>query len=242
MPLSRLLVLCEGHTEAEFVKVVLRWHLAGVGYHSVAARLFGYHHSRARRGGIVRWPQARRDIVRHLKQDSGVVVTSMVDYYGLPSASPNGWPGRRRSESEPDVRRRAAVIEAATRDDVAAALGPSQAGDRFVPFVMLHEFEALLFSDCRKFADAVAGFGDDLPATEMAARLEGIRRSHATPEEIDDDPQGSPSKRIQGVIPGYRKRSMGPQAARAIGIPAMTRACPHFASWIERLSGRIRSG
>ena len=167
--MSRLLVLCEGHAEAEFVKVVLRWHLADIGYHSVAARLFGYHHSRARRGGIVRWPQARRDIVRHLKQDPGVVVTTMVDHYGLPSASPNGWPGRRRSESEPDV-------------------------------------------------------------------------SHDTPEETDDDPQGSPSKRIQGVIPSYRKRSMGSQAARAIGIPAMTRACPHFASWIERLSGRIRSG
>lgn len=60
--------LCEGHTETEFVKVVLRWHLAGVGYHSVAARLFGYHRSRARRGGIVSWPRARRDIVRHLKQ------------------------------------------------------------------------------------------------------------------------------------------------------------------------------
>lgn len=240
--MSRLLVLCEGHTEAEFVKVVLRWHLADIGYHSVAARLFGYHHSRARRGGIVRWPQARRDIVRHLKQDSGVVVTTMVDYYGLPSASPNGWPGRRRSESEPDVSRRAAVIEAATRDDVAAALGRSRASDRFVPFVMLHEFEALLFSDCRKFADAVAGFGDDLPAADMAARLEQIRRSHDTPEEIDDDPRKSPSKRIQEVIPGYRKRSMGPQAARAIGIPAMTRACPHFAYWIKRLARRVRSG
>lgn len=240
--MSRLLVLCEGHTETEFVKVVLRWHLAEVGYHSVAARLFGYHRSRARRGGIVSWPRARRDILRHLKQDSGVIVTTMVDYYGLPSASPNGWPGRQTSESESSVARRAAVVEAATGDNIAAALGPSQAGDRFVPFVMFHDFEALLFSDCRKFADAVAGFGDDLPATEMAARLEGIRRSHATPEEIDDDPRESPSKRIQEVIPGYRKRSMGPQAARAIGIPAMMRACPHFASWIERLSGRIRSG
>lgn len=234
-------MLCEGHTETEFVKVVLCRHLAEVGYHSVAARLFGYHRSRARRGGIVRWPQARRDIVRHLKQDPGVIVTTMVDYHGLPSASPNGWPGRRRSESEPAIGRRAAVVEAAAGDDIAAALGPSQAGDRFVPFVMLHEFEAPLFSDCLKFADAVAGFGDDLPVTEMAARLEGIRRGHAAPEEIDD-PRESPSKRIQEVIPGYRKRSMGPQAARAIGIPAMMRACPHSASWIERLSGRIRSG
>ena len=240
--MSRLLVLCEGHTETEFVKLVLRWHLASVGYHSVVARLFGDHRSSARRGGIVRWPRARRDIVRHLKQDSGVIVTTMVDYYGLPSASPNGWPGRQASESERDVGRRAAVVEAAAGDDISATLGRYRADDRFVPFVMLHEFEALLFSDCQKFADAVAGFGDDLPATELAARLERIRRSHATPEEIDDDPQGSPSKRIQGFIPWYRKRSMGSQAARAIGIPAMTQACPHFASWIERLVRRIRSG
>ena len=156
----------------------------------------------------------------------------------VPTAGPDG---RHRSR-KPNVARRSAVVEAATGDDVAPALGRSRAGDRFVPFVMLHEFEALLFSDCWKFAGAVAGFGTGLPATEVAARLDGIRRSHATPEEIDDDPQGAPSKRIQGVIPGYRKRSMGPQAARAIGIPAMTRACPHFASWIERLSRRIRSG
>ena len=240
--MSRLLVLCEGHTETEFVKLVLRWHLAAVGYHSVGARLFGGHRSRARRGGIVRWPRARRDIVRHLKEDTHVIVTTMVDYYGLPSSSPNGWPGRKTSEAEPHVGRRAAVVETAAGHDIANSLGHGPASDRFVPFVMLHEFEALLFSDCRTFADAVAGFGDDLPAIGLADRLEGIRRTHATPEEIDDDPQRSPSKRIQGIIPGYRKRSMGPQAAKAIGIPAMTQACPHFGSWIERLSQRAHSG
>ena len=27
--------------------------------------------------------------------------------------------------------------------------------DRFVPYLMLHEFEAMLFSDCYRFAEAI---------------------------------------------------------------------------------------
>ncbi len=100
---------------------------------------------------------------------------------------------------------------------------------RLVPFVMIHEFEALLFSDCRRFAEGVyepSIFGD----------LQRIRDSFRTPEEIDDSPTGAPSKRIQAVIPKYQKLAFGTRAASEIGISAMQTACPHFANWLDRLS------
>ena len=57
----------------------------------------------------------------------------------------------------------------------------------------------------------------------------------ATPEEIDDSPDTAPSKRIQALIPGYRKPLSGTLAARAIGLPRIRSACPHFSDWLDRL-------
>jgi hypothetical protein len=48
-------------------------------------------------------------------------------------------------------------------------MGKSWTPHRFLPFVIMHEFEGLLFSDCNKFA---SGIGK--PA--LAAKFQGIPR------------------------------------------------------------------
>lgn len=100
---------------------------------------------------------------------------------------------------------------------------------RLVPFVMLHEFEALLFSDCRRFAEGVE-------QRRAFRALQAIRDSFDTPEQIDDSPEGAPSKRVQAVIPGYQKPLMGILASLEIGVSTMRKECPHFADWLERLT------
>lgn len=102
---------------------------------------------------------------------------------------------------------------------------------RFVPFVLMHEFEALLFSDCDRFANAI-GQGD------VADILQAVRAQFATPEEIDDSPETAPSKRIKEIVPGYDKPFMGNLAILEIGLATIRSECRHFDEWLARLEQR----
>ena len=100
--------------------------------------------------------------------------------------------------------------------------------DCFIPYVMMHEFEAMLFSDCE-------GFGRGIGRVDLVQPLQAIRDQFAHPEEIDDSPHTAPSKRIEHLMLNYQKPLMGNLAALEIGIHAIRRECPHFEEWIERL-------
>ncbi|MCY3622976.1 MAG: DUF4276 family protein [Gammaproteobacteria bacterium] len=228
--MTRLLVHVEGETEESFVNEVLAGHLAAYGYAQVAARLLGNARARARRGGIRSWPTVRRDIIGHLREDTASIATMMVDYYGLPRDGDGAWPGRadaprRRTELQ------AATVEQALLEDVRDAMGGGFDSQRFVPFVLMHEFEALLFSDCDRFANAI-GQGD------VADILQAVRAQFATPEEIDDSPETAPSKRIKEIVPGYDKPFMGNLAILEIGLATIRSECRHFDEWLARLEQR----
>jgi hypothetical protein len=149
--MARLLIHVEGQTEEDFVNEVLRIHLVSKGYYSVEARIVGNARLRERRGGIRAWPSVRKDIVNHLREDQNCVATTMVDYYGLPQT----WPGRERSKGLTSIEDKAMSVQNPVRDDVIAEMGNRFEADRFVPFVVMHEFEGLLFSDCAAFSRGI---------------------------------------------------------------------------------------
>jgi hypothetical protein len=217
----RLLVHVEGQTELSFVNRLLGEHLAA-GYSFVRTRLAG--NPRMQRGGIRSWPGVRRDILKHLKEDRDMIVATMVDYYGLPQ----DWPGRARSSSVNSASQKAEQVEAALLADIGEEMGQRFNPSRFVPLVVMHEFEALLFSDPDRFALGIRR-GD------LAAELRRIRLAFTSPEEINDSPENAPSKRIERIFPGYNKVRSGTDAASAIGLSKIRRECPHFNSWLERL-------
>lgn len=93
---------------------------------------------------------------------------------------------------------------------------------------MMHEFEGLLFSDCRRF-------GHGIGRPELIAQLQEIRNDFKTPEEINDSPVTSPSKRVEKLVPGYEKPLLGTLAALEIGLDVIRSECPHFRGWLERL-------
>jgi hypothetical protein len=207
--MARLLIHVEGEAEETFVNEVLARHLYRHGCQKVSARLIGNSRKRGRRGGIIGWPAVRKDIVNHLREDSECVATTMVDYYGLPKAKGGAWPGRERAGNLPFIQK-AVTAENALQADVCAKLGESFNAGRFIPFVLMHEFEGLLFSDCRKFA---AGIG----RPELAADFQRIRNLFSTPEEINDSPITTPSKRVEALMPGYEKPLLGsPDPLRAV--------------------------
>jgi hypothetical protein len=225
--MARLLIHVEGQTEEAFVNEVLRDHLVSSGYHSVEARLLGNARGRQKRGGIRQWPPVRKDIVNHLREDPGCVATTMVDYYGL-----RAWPGIPQSKTLNSVTEKAKCVQDAALADLSATMGANFNSKRFVPFVVMHEFEGLLFSDC-------AAFSRGIGRSDLNASLQQIRDGFATPEDIDDSPSTAPSKRIQTLVPGYEKPLLGVLAVVEIGLSRIREECPHFNHWLRQLESRV---
>lgn len=223
----RLLVHVEGETEERFVNQILSRHLYDLGYESVSARLLGNQRQRDRRGGICSWPNARRDIVNHLKEDAEALATTMVDYYALPQGGASGWPGRAEASGLP-FELKAATVHAALAADVSQQLEPRYDGTRFRPYVMMHEFEGLLFSDCAAFAEGIG-------RPELAPSLQAIRDQVGSPEEINDSPHTAPSKRVLGLVDDYQKVLHGSFAVESIGLDAIRTECAVFSAWLDHL-------
>ena len=221
--MTRLLVHVEGQTEETFVDEVLAPELYRHGYLEVNARIIGNARQRHRRGGIRPWPATQKDIVNHLKEDTNCFATTMFDYYGLP----DDWPGRLQANAVA-FPQKADTVQDALLTDIRHQMGDSFDPTRFIPYVIMHEFEAMLFSDCERFSLGVG-------RPELASTLQEIRDRFASPEEIDDSPNAAPSKRIQQLIPGYQKPLLGNLAALEIGLDVIRSECAHFREWLERL-------
>ena len=97
----------------------------------------------------------------------------------------------------------------------------------FIPYLQLHEFEALLFSNKEVLFR-------NIPRTAIQA-LEQVFEEFSNPELINEHPDTTPSQRLKNNIDGYNKVVYGSILAGAIGIEAMQARCPHFAEWIEKL-------
>jgi hypothetical protein len=230
----RLLIHVEGETEETFVDEVLRPHLLSRGLSDVSARILGNARQRDRRGGIRGWPSARIDILKHLKGAPGCFATTMVDYYGMPQRGQAAWPGRAAASALPFAQR-APSVEVAMLADVCAHMGGGFDRRWFLPYVMMHEFEALLFSDCH-------AFGRGISRPDLTPAFQEIRHGFPSPEEIDDSPVSAPSKRVEALVAGYQKPLLGTLAALEIGLDAMRAECPHFRSWLEELETRAAAG
>lgn len=225
--MARLIVHVEGQTEETFVNEVLRDHLLHFGYELISARIIGNARLRRQRGGVRPWLPVRKDIINHLREDRGCIATTMVDFYGLPQEGDRAWPGRAAAVGT-SGHQKATIVEEALRNDLAVAMGTDFDATRFLPFVVVHEFEGLLFSDCAAFARGIC-------RPDLEPDFIQIRQSFPTPEEIDDSPYAAPSKRVEHLVSGYEKPILGSLAVLDIGLETIRAECPHFNGWLHRL-------
>ena len=221
--MNELVVIVEGETEQTFVRDQLSAYL---GFRNIAAWpvLPGRNRNR---GGIKKWEVARQDIIRTLRERR--YCSTMFDFYAMPA----DWPGRKEATSQP-WHARARFVEQAIHAEIAGTMGGSFDGRFFVPYVQLHEFEALAFSDVKALASVVAPLGNRL-ADQLAESLQAIVDEAENPEAINDNYDTCPSRRIISLVPGYRKRVHGPIITQRIGIVTLAARCSHFASWLTRL-------
>jgi hypothetical protein len=132
----------------------------------------------------------------------------MVDFYGLPQHVQRGWPGRRSADERP-FDQKLPHLHAEIAAAVSAEMGASFDSRRFVPNVLMHEFEALLFSDCARFAVAIG-------RPEIEPRLKEIRQEFDTPEHINDSVETAPSKRIRALVSSPLNPSASKQCAASV--------------------------
>jgi hypothetical protein len=216
----RLNFVVEGQTEETFVRDVLAEHLATHGVYAVA-RCVETSRTRLKtfKGGMSTYARAKGDIERWLKQDRAAYFTTMFDLYGLP----DDFPDMRKIKSVRDPRAKAELIENAIAKDV---------GDqRLIPYIQVHEFEALLFC-APNVTDTALGAP---PVGSKLNALQQIRDSFPSPEHIDDGASTAPSKRIVQIYSGYRKQVFGPLIVLRTGLTALRRECAHFHDWISKL-------
>jgi hypothetical protein len=213
-------VLVEGHTEERLVNLVLQPELMGAGVWlnpvilTTRRSASGPNHH----GGVTSWAKMRNDIRRLLGDSSAHLVTTLIDFYGLPV----GTPGLGDQPPGADPYARVAHVE--------RAIGAEIADRRFLPFLALHETEAWVLAA----AQELAGWYD-LP--DLAADLSAQVKAAGGPEYVNDGPETAPSKRIIRAYPGYRKVADGPDAISLLGVPALRAVCPHLDAWLSGLEG-----
>ncbi|MBF0459809.1 MAG: DUF4276 family protein [Magnetococcales bacterium] len=215
----RIYIICEGRTETMFVNELLKEHFVHEGI-DLIAKLIG---RPGHQGGNIQFDRLYADLRKLLLGDSTAYCTTFFDFYGL---HPD-FPGKKNAQQKTVVSDKYMCIIDALTEKIKAELGESS-WYRFIPYVQMHEFEGLLFSD----PDGLArGIGQ----RDLASDFRTIRNGFDSPEAINDSPHTAPSKRIEKLFSPYDKPRHGPLAALEIGLETILAQCPLFNQWINHL-------
>ena len=142
-----VIAIVEGRTEQIFIAEILVPYLAAKKIYIRATQVS----KPGQKGGDVRFDRVQKDIGLHLKQRSDTYITTLVDYYGIKS-----WPGLENVPSGATPGVISTILHKATSDAVQAVYTQQRAEVRFVPYMAIHEFEALLFSDTTVLASSLS--------------------------------------------------------------------------------------
>lgn len=209
-----VVVIVEGPTEEIFINRILKKYLASKKIRIDPISI----------GGKVIFRRVEEYISNHLEQRNDTYVSTFFDYYGIGEKWP-GWVVAQREKVPSDI---ASIMNSATQEAIDEKFSKYQSDMRFIPYIAVHEFEALLFSDPTKIASTLNVDKNEIQ--KIIDKFEG-------PEEINDSPMTAPSKRLEKLYPKYKdqKTSTGIDIAEDIGIPTMREKCKVFDEWLCRL-------
>lgn len=213
--MKRLIIICEGATEQAFCNDVLR------DYFLTKDILIEAPTIKHSNGGIVAWDTLKKQIIRHLNEGN-CTVSLLVDYYRIRDSY--HFPGWMESKGITSLYDRMHFLFGQMALDM-----DEKQRQKFIPYIQLHEFEGLLFSDISVFPRNFTKEQLDFPQLERAVN------DFNTPEEINNSPATAPSERLKKAISGYDKVTDGAFLALEIGLETIRKKCILFNEWIERL-------
>ncbi|CDL84357.1 DUF4276 family protein [Xenorhabdus cabanillasii] len=214
-----VMAIVEGKTEQIFIEKILQPYLAEKMIFISATQVS----KPGQKGGDVRFSRVKKDIEMHLKQRPDTYVTTFIDYYGT-----NEWPGLETLNRQWEPKKIAEHLHRSTQNEIHKFLPTQRANKRFIPYIVMHEFEALLFSDKEILANELNIHVQD---------VEQVLRECGEPESINNSPQTAPSKRLEkwAASGAFGKTTTGIAIAEKIGIPKMREKCLLFHEWLCRL-------
>ncbi len=221
--MKKIIVIGEGQTEQSFCNDVLKpyFGLKGIAIQNPVIK--------KTQGGIVKWEALKHQIETHLLQEQTTFVTTLIDYYGL--YSHHKYPGWEEAEKLVDKNSRMSKLEDAMFHDIVAGLQR-----RFIPYIQLHEFEALLFSEIEVFDNSF----EKNEFLNYDYLIETISKN-SNPEMINNGNETAPSKRLSKILKDYYSENSnlkvlyGSMLAQDIGLQKIRSKCPRFNNWIEKL-------
>lgn len=219
--MKRLVVIAEGETEESFVNNILISYFNSLGIYNYI-QCFKTKHSN---GGLSKYSYIKQDIIKII-YETDVVVTTLLDFYRLPS----DFPGYKQNNALPHDRW-VEIIEGQIKEDIERT--QEQRFDNFIPYIQLHEFEALIFS-------SIAGIDALFEKSEVKYRdFQAVIDSYPNPENINNGPDSAPSVRLKQLIPGYDKVVYGVGIISEIGMETVLSRCPRFNGWIKKLKDAL---
>ena len=211
-------ITVEGFSEELFVKDILTPHLWQFNILVQVRKVLTNRKLRAR-GGVVSYLKFKNDIQTWFKESPKAYHTSLIDLYGLDTEFP-GFLETKKLQPYPRI----LEMERRLAEDLKFR--------KFIPYISLHEFEALLFSEPETMQNWL-GLYSRLPE----GCFETIRQKapDKNPELINGGNTTSPSKRIEEVCASYDKVTDGVLILKEIGLERIRQHCKHFDEWLTKL-------
>lgn len=213
-----IVAIVEGKTEEIFIKDILQPYLANKNIFITPIIVS----KPGQKGGDVKFARVKNDIERHLKQRPNTYLTLFVDFYGIKS----DWPGIQEAEEVSGPTGKADVINKATIEKVVEHFGEQNAERRFIPYIAMYEFEALLFSSPSVLARKL-----QIEESEIVS----IINECGEPENIDNSPVTAPSKRLESLSHRFKKTTTGIAILKETGLTVIREKCPIFDGWVTTL-------
>jgi len=216
--MKRLVIIAEGETEESFVNNILCPFFCSKGiYNSI--QCFKTKHSH---GGMSKYSYIKKDIL-NIIYEKDVVVSMMIDFYRLPS----DFPGFNDLKVTQTHQEQANLLETRIKKDLENS--QNQLFDNFIPYIQLHEFEALVFA-------SISGIDSLFERSEMDYNgLMNVIQQYPNPEDINNHPDTAPSVRLKKLISGYNKVLHGIDIINTVGMAELLEKCPRFKTWIESM-------
>lgn len=225
------LVYCvvEGQTEKAVFNEILRPYINNETKSEMVFSLI----KSTKQGGIAKFDKILPQLRNLIKRDKNkTIVTTFFDYYGIHDSHDFKFYNEAKVQQKNALKGVCLLEKGMTQ-----RLNEKNVDTRnFIPYIQLHEFEALLFS-------SDIGFKELFDNSSVIAKLNEIRKRYPNPENINDDQNNAPSKRILKIVLKhkaiYQKESGGLSIAKKIGIHTIMEKCPRFNKWVNSLVDKI---
>ncbi len=226
MRIINVLVVAEGKSECIFIRRILaKYFLRHSGVriilHAVQNETsYGYF------GGVVNYPKLVQNIIKQLEYHPFSYVTTFIDFYGLATIAFPFYEQVFEHSSDPytQVAKLESILSHAVNNR-----------KRFIPYLQLHEFEALYFADYERFLKI-----DPSWSKKQKHKILEIVEKNPNPELINNSYDTAPSKRLRNILHYHKvqhtdlyQNAMRGQASQV--VDHMRYKCPHFNEWIKKI-------